>query len=298
MLETIKRIKVKIDEWVQSAQPYLLILFLIAFTACVVISTLWYSESFLPDPVSALGKKVTPLFTTTTIITVAAFFGTHILLFYFAFAYRNAPARKARYIKGNRKLEFFWILIPLVAFLFLFVWGQILWMKMTTPPTENALQLDVVGSQFSWRVRYPGDDNVLGRSNFRLISANNPMGIDFDDPNSEDDFVPVQMHIPKGMMVNLSLRSRDVIHSFFIPHLRVKMDAVPGMTTRLHFTATATTEEMRQRLQDKSFNYEVACAELCGRMHFAMKLILVVDEPEQYQQWTDSLKSRITMISR
>lgn len=281
----------QIDQWFTTIQPYLLIGFLLFFLASVTLSTYYYSGDFLPSPASEEGERIVPLFTTTFIITSCAFFLTQVLLFFFAYRYRTTPRRGVRFLKGNIKLELFWIIIPAATFIFLFLWGQVLWAKIHEEPPGEVLELDVMAQQFSWKVRYPGEDHVLGRSGFRFIDQINTMGIDVSAPQSQDDFIPVQMHIPKGKPVRLLLRSKDVIHSFYIPHFRIKMDALPGMTTRVHFTANTTTAEMREKLNDPDFNYEVACAELCGRMHFAMKLILVVDEPEQFEEWYSSQKS-------
>lgn len=284
--------EIKLAKWFNSIQPYLLLIFIISFVLCVVISTGHFAKDFLPYPAAEPADRVQPLFNTTTILTGIAFFVTQILLFFFAFRYRTKPKRQARFLKNNLKLEIAWIAVPFLTFMFLFVWGQIVWAKVMSQP-KDALELEVMGAQFSWRVRYPGKDRKLGKFAFRLIGEGNEMGIDVSDPNSRDDFIPIQMHVPKGTPVKLSLRSRDVIHSFFIPYLRVKMDAVPGMVTHIHFTPTVTTTEMRKKLNDPNFNYEVACAELCGRMHFAMKLILVVDEPEEFEAWYNAQKTWI-----
>ena len=283
----------KFEKWFNGIQPRMLLFFMLVFVISAGVSTLWYSKNFLPEPVSEIGRKIVPLFNTTAAITGFTFFLTQILLFWFAFRYRTKPQRKARFFKNFLKLELTWTLIPAAVFIFFFLWGQILWAKVMSEPEGEALEIEVMGEQFSWRVRYAGEDKELGRADFRFIDPVNDMGIDFRDPHSRDDFVPVQMHVPKNTPVKLYIRSRDVIHSFFLPHFRVKMDAVPGMITTIHFTPTTTTAEMREKLNDPSFNYEVACAELCGRMHFAMKLILVVDEPEQFEQWYKEQKSWI-----
>ncbi|HEX8041224.1 MAG TPA: cytochrome c oxidase subunit II [Chryseosolibacter sp.] len=273
------------SRWFSDYQPFLLPVFMIVFLVCVIVSTFHYSGNFLPDPPSTPGSDVVSLFRVTAAITGAAFFLTQVLLFSFAFRFRKKTRTRATYLPENLKLEFAWTIIPLLAFLVLFLWGQKSWTRIVSAAPQNALEIEVVAEQFNWKVRYPGEDQKLGRSGFRFITDGNPMGLDESDASGKDDFVPAQMHIPKNRVVKLLLWSKDVIHSFYVPYFRTKMDAVPGMTTTLHFTATATTDEMRARLSDPDFNYEVACAELCGRMHFAMKLILVVDEPEQYEKW-------------
>lgn len=273
-----------------SLQPYLLLVFVILLLAYVVFSTIYYSRNFLPPPAAWPGTKVPGLFNITTLATGFIFFLTQILLFWFAYKYRTRPGRKAVFFKNLMTLEIIWISVPTVVFVFLFVWGQSLWAEITKAPTGDVLELEVTGAQFSWHVRYPGEDNKLGRADFRYISNTNFTGVDMTDPDSKDDFIPVQMHVPKDRPVMLLLRSRDVIHSFYIPHFRTKMDAVPGMITRMHFTPLVTTAEMRAQLNNPDFNYEIACAELCGRMHFGMKMILVVDEPEEYDRWCQEQK--------
>ena len=275
----------RVSKWFNNYQPFLLPVFMIAFLVCVIGSTFHYSGKFLPYPPSIPGSDAVPLFKITAAITGAAFLLTQVLLFSFAFRFRKKPGTSATYLPENLKLEFTWTVIPLLAFLMLFLWGQKSWSRIVSAPSQDALEIEVVAEQFNWKVRYPGEDQKLGRSGFRFINGGNPMGVDESDVSGKDDFVPAQMHIPKNRVIKLLLWSKDVIHSFYVPYFRTKMDAVPGMTTTLHFTATATTDEMRARLSDPDFNYEVACAELCGRMHFAMKLILVVDEPEQYEKW-------------
>jgi len=278
----------------ERAQPALVLGFLIALFVCVIFSTTYFYPDFIAEPVSKNARDVVPIFNVTFIATSIAFFLTQFGVFYFAFRYRSARAKKAEHIKQNTKLEMIWTLTPTFVFMFLFFWGQILWAKITKEPTGDVLLLDVVGQQFSWLVHYPGKDHRLGQNDFRLIDNVNTAGIDLNDPASKDDFIPVQMHVPKGKPVRLLLRSKDVIHSFYIPYLGMKMDAVPGMITTLSFTPTKTTREMRMKLKDNDFDFEVACAELCGRMHFAMKLIVVVDEPAEFENWYNQQPSWIS----
>jgi cytochrome c oxidase subunit 2 len=276
--------------FLQGAQSYLLLGFIIALIFCVSISTFYYSFKFLPSPAALPATDVVSLFNTTVIITGSAFFITQVLLFYFAFKYRTRPTRRALHITGKLKLELLWTAIPTVTFIFLFLWGQTLWTKIIDMPNDDAIVIAVMGEQFTWHVRYAGSDQRLGRSDFRQINRLNTMGVDLLDPNSKDDIIPLQMHVSKNRPVKISLQAKDVIHSFFIPYFRMKMDAVPGMTTQMHFTPTVSTAEMREKLNQPDFDYEIACAELCGRMHFGMKLILVVDEPAEFDKWYASQK--------
>jgi cytochrome c oxidase subunit 2 len=149
--------------------------------------------------------------------------------------------------------------------------------------------IEVVGQQFAWTVRYPGvKDNKLGNCNYKLIDAVNEFGLDLTDKNSFDDFKSLELHIPKNKEVLIKIRAKDVLHSFYLPHFRVKMDAVPGMPTQFKFTATKTTQEMRDELNNQNFNYELACAELCGKAHFSMRMVVIVEEPKTYEEWKQS----------
>jgi cytochrome c oxidase subunit 2 len=275
----------KIERWFNEHQAYALPVFVTLFLLCVCFSTFHYAKKYLPYPAASPTTDTVSLFQTTAVITCLAFVITQVLLFFFAFKFRTTPRQQATCIIGKNKLELVWTIIPLGTFIFLFLWGQILWSKIIRKPGDDALTIEVLAGQFNWRVRYAGADQKLGRADFRLINARNEMGIDVSDPRSKDDVLPLQMHLPKNREVRIVLRSKDVIHSFFIPHFRMKMDAVPGMTTEMHFTPTTTTTEMRAKLNNPNFDYEAACAELCGRMHFGMKMILIVEEPAAFEKW-------------
>jgi cytochrome c oxidase subunit II len=119
----------------------------------------------------------------------------------------------------------------------------------------------------------------------KLIDASNEMGIDFTDKDSHDDFMPREIHIPVNQPILFKIRARDVLHSVFAPHFRLKMDAVPGMSTKFWFIPTKTTEEMKAETNNPNFKYEVACTEVCGKGHFAMRYIIVVETEEEYNKW-------------
>ena len=106
--------------------------------------------------------------------------------------------------------------------------------------------------------------------------------------NSFDDFKSLELHLPANKEILLKIRAKDVLHSVFLPHFRVKMDAVPGMPTQFKFTVTKTTQQMRDELGNPNFNYELACAEICGRGHFSMKMSVVVEDEESYEKWKAS----------
>lgn len=249
----------------------------------------WYSiknfDIYQLPIASEHGVITDRLFWITTAITGVVFIITQILLFYFSFRYQHSPKRRALFFPDNNKLELIWTIVPSFVLTALVVYGLIVWNKVMAPAPENAEVIEIMGYQFAWKVRYPGKDEALGAYDFRKIDATNEFGLDFSDRATFDDFTPRELHLPKGNPVEFRIRARDVLHSVFAPHFRLKMDAVPGMPTRFWFIPTKTTAEMRVETGNPEFNYEIACTEICGRGHFSMRLLVVVDEPEAYEQW-------------
>ncbi|MBT1697508.1 cytochrome c oxidase subunit II [Fulvivirgaceae bacterium PWU4] len=250
----------------------------------------WYSFEYFEDytlPIASVhGAWTDTLFWITMGVTVVAFSIISIIMFVFIYQYRYKEGRKAKFYPDNHYLELAWTIIPAIVLAVLIFTGLRAWNDITAPASEQAEVIELVAQQFAWTARYPGvKDNKLGGYNFRLIDAVNEFGLDLTDKNTFDDFKSLELHIPKGKEVLLRIRAKDVLHSVYLPHFRVKMDAVPGMTTLFKFTATKTTQEMRDELGNPSFNYELACAEICGRGHFSMRMPVVVDEPEAYEQW-------------
>jgi len=282
------------------------IVFILGFGAMFYYSG-EYSKYFLPEAASVHGVKTDTMFWISMAIISFAFFVTNLLLFFFPFKYQYKESRKATFYPDNHKLEIIWTVIPAITMAVLVIFGYIEWDNMTSPPPadEQVYEIEVMGKQFNWQVRYAGADGKLGKYNYLKIDGDNSMGIDFNDKASMDDFMPGQLHLPKGKNVMLKIRARDVLHSVFLPHFRVKMDAVPGMPTSFWFTPTKSTEDMRQELSkdpewqklDKdgkpkwqNFNYELACTEICGNSHFAMRMQVIVHEEAEYKEWFDSQK--------
>lgn len=250
----------------------------------------WYSFKYFDDynlPIASVhGAWTDTLFWITMGVTVVAFTIISIVMFVFIYQYRYKSDRKAKFYPDNHYLELAWTIIPAIVLAVLIFTGLRAWNDITAPASADAEVIELVAQQFAWTARYPGvKDNKLGGHNFRMIDAVNEFGLDLSDKNSFDDFKSLELHIPKGKEVLLRIRAKDVIHSVYLPHFRVKMDAVPGMTTMFKFVATKTTQNMRDELKNQNFNYELACAEICGRGHFSMRMPVVVDEPEAYEQW-------------
>jgi cytochrome c oxidase subunit 2 len=158
------------------------------------------------------------------------------------------------------------------------------------PSESEALVIQVTGEQFAWNAHYPGPDRIFGRTDIKLLDLqSNPLGLDRSDPAAKDDVTTVnQIYLPVNRPVIVRLRSKDVIHSFGVPEFRVKQDAVPGLTIPIWFIPTVTTEEMRARTENPEFQYEIACAQLCGLGHARMRGIVTVQSAEEFQKWLDA----------
>jgi cytochrome c oxidase subunit II len=253
----------------------------------------WYSfENFdrYQLPVASIhGVKTDQLFWITMAITVIAFVIISIIMFVFLYKYQYVEGRRAKYYPDNHYLELTWTIIPAIVLTLLIFTGLTTWNDITGPASKEAEVIELIGQQFAWTARYPGKDNQLGSYNYKLINAVNEFGLDLQkDKSTYDDFKSLELHLPVGKEVLLKIRAKDVLHSVFLPHLRVKMDAVPGMPTQFKFVATKTTEQMRSETKNPNFNYELACTEICGRGHFSMKMAVVVEDLESYNKWKAS----------
>ncbi|GAB3501200.1 cytochrome c oxidase subunit II [Spirosoma knui] len=270
----------------------LFMVFFILGVVGAVWSYLHASHYFLPEASSPHGRRTDFLFWLSMAIIVAAFFVTNALLFIFAWRYQYKEGRKASYYPENHKLELIWTVIPAIVMALLVFTGWRAWRDIMSEAPADAQVFEIVGKQFNWIVRYPGvDNNKLGAYNYKLIDNSNDTGIDYTDEASFDDFTSTtELHIPVNKPVLLKIRARDVLHSVFIPHLRVKMDAVPGMPTRFWFVADKTTDEMRNLTGNQDFGYEIACTEVCGRGHFSMRIRLIVEDEASWQAWCKEQK--------
>jgi len=255
--------------------------FLIAFIPLgMLIIGIWHyfvaKKSFLPEASSIHGKLTDEMFWESMAIVTIMFLLTNILLFAFASYFQYDKNRKAEFHHDNTRLEIFWTLVPALIMTYLVFNGNNIWWKIKSEVPKDAEVVEIMGHQFAWKVRYPGSDKKMGSYDFRLIDNVNEMGINFEDKSADDDFMSGEMHLPVNKPVLFKIRARDVLHSVFAPHFRLKQDAVPGMPTSFHFTPTKTTAQMRTETGNPNFNYEIACTEVCGKGHFAMKFIVVV----------------------
>jgi Heme/copper-type cytochrome/quinol oxidases, subunit 2 len=242
----------------------------------------------LRDAATEHGERLDMMFMVTTVITTIVLVLTHIGLFGFAFKYRGTPHRKAYFYPHNNTIEKVWTIVPAIVLTILVLFGFFTWRSITNIPEEeqkNALQIEVIGEQFSWTVRYPGRDGQIGERNYRLTTPLNSLGIDFNDKTSWDDQLGGEIVLPVNKPVRVQISSKDILHSFYIPDFRVQMNAVPGMKTYFQFTPTITTEEMRDKLGDYNYDFVMLCAKICGGGHYNMQKRVRVVTEEEYNAW-------------
>ena len=250
-----------------------------------------FKDRLLPVAACKTGENYDSMFKVTLIVTGIVFFLTQAILFWFCFKYQAKEKRTAFYFPHNNKLEIIWTTIPAIAMAILVAIGLRNWFDVTSVAPPEATIVEVVGKQFNWIVRYPGRDNELGKRDFRKINdANNVLGLDWSDPHNMDDIIMQngELHVVVNKPVKLLICSRDVIHDVGLPHFRMKMDAVPGITTTLWFTPTITTDSMKSITHNPDFVYEIACDQLCGKGHYSMRGTIIVQTQQEYDKWMAS----------
>jgi cytochrome c oxidase subunit II len=209
--------------------------------------------SWLPENVSTFGAKIDQIFYLIYYITGATFALVTGLLLCFLILYRHREGRRATYTHGNTTLEIIWTIVPALILVMLAAMSKGRWdeIKKNVPPGD--VDVRVTAKQFNWEIRYPGPDGKFETD---------------DDLQIDND-----LHVPVNRVVHVILGSKDVIHSFFVPQLRLKQDALPGRQIVVWFEAT------------KPGTYEIPCAELCGFGHSGMKGSLIVHDPADYEKW-------------
>lgn len=278
-------------------QAALMLAFLVIGMILMVWSVFHFKDRFLPEASSIHGKEIDELFNITLFFTGIVFVATQVLLFWFVWRYRERKGRQAYYIADDNKLELIWTIIPAIVLTFLVVKGMSSWYSIMEPAPEDRIEIEATGKQFDWIIRYPGQDGQFGdRYGLDSITGSNQLAVRFSDPAAQDDVVANEIHLPVDVPVLVKIYALDVLHSFYLPHFRVKMDAVPGVPTYFWFTPTKTTAQMREDLDNPDFDYELACAELCGTGHNSMRKVVVVETQEEYDEWLASQKSYYELI--
>ena len=208
---------------------------------------------WLPEAVTTTAPLIDRIFYVVLWITGTVFVLVQATLVWFLIRYRRREGRPAHYTHGSQLVELIWTVIPALILVWLTFHSQRIWARVRGSPPPADLEIEVTAEQFAWNIRYAGPDGQL---------------------NTTDDLATInQMHLPVNQTVLIHLKSKDVIHSFFVPQFRMKQDAVPGLTGRLWLSAT------------KTGNFEIACAELCGLGHYRMRGFLVIETPEAFAAW-------------
>ena len=209
-------------------------------------------------------------------VTGIVFVLVNLFLAYCVICYRHKKGLKADYEPENKKLEWWLTGITTVGVVAMLAPGLVVWADFVTVP-KDADEFEAVGQQWNWTFRFPGEDGVLGTSAVRFMTTRNPLGLDPDDENGQDDVLIFdnEVHLPINRPVKALLRSKDVLHDFAVPQFRVKMDLVPGLVTYQWFTPTRTG------------NFDLLCEELCGLAHHTMRGNVVVDEQADFEAWLD-----------
>jgi cytochrome c oxidase subunit 2 len=276
---------------------------MIAFLVLGLVGVYWCNELYrgkiLGESASVHGEQIDTMMYITIAITGVVFVLTQILLFWFAYKYQYSEKRKAHYFPHDNKLEVIWTVVPAIALTVLVGFGLFYWFRITGEAPENALQVEVTGKQFGWIFRYPGKDKVFGKKYYQNISDkdNNALGLLWDDASTHDDVVVGnEMYIVKDQPVKLIINSRDVIHDVGLVYFRQKMDAVPGTPTTLWFIPKYTTEEMKKKLGNPDFEYEISCDQMCGRGHYTMRGIIKVVTHDEYVLWLAKQKPNYVQV--
>ncbi|MCU1284432.1 MAG: cytochrome c oxidase, subunit [Acidobacteriales bacterium] len=252
---------------------------LIIISLITVGSAYFFGQSWIPPLASAHGANIDHQFKLDLIVMGVVFFATQLALglFVWKFRARDAKASSGPIAEPSARVELMWMAIALALFLGTNFVGATLWAKAGITGESSAkspVQVEVNAVQFQWYFRYPGADGKFGRTDTKLQDASegNPLGLDRNDPAAKDDVVTSVMFLPENREAELTLRAQDVIHSFFVPEFRVKQDAVPGQTIRIHFVPTMMGD------------FDIACAELCGLGHYRMNAKLKVVSEDEFKK--------------
>jgi cytochrome c oxidase subunit 2 len=261
------------------------IIFLIVGLVGMLYFTLDAKKYLLPVAASEHGLLTDNYLNLNFALIIVVFVITQILLFWFAYKYRHRKGQKAYFYPDNHKLELIWTAVPAVVLMGLIVYGLKLWTDITGPAPQEAMVIEIYGKQFDWTARYAGEDNQLGASNYKLVTDENPLGVDQNDPASKDDKITRDLYLPVNTPVLLKIHSRDIIHSVYLPHLRAQMNAVPGMTTQFHFVPNITTDSMKTITGNDKFQYILLCNKICGVAHYNMRMNVVVSKSDDFKAW-------------
>jgi cytochrome c oxidase subunit II len=255
-------------------------IFLIIFVGV----TLYYFFSkkwWYPAPINEFGREIDAQFARTFVITGIVFVASQLGLAWVVWRFRST-GKRAEHFEGNNSFEALWTIATIVLFVGLGLFGRAAWAQLHFESIPaDAMEIEVTGKQFNWFFRYPGVDGKFGRTQAKLVTESNPVGVDDKDPASADDVVTATLGVPVGREIKLIERSLDVTHGFFVRELRLKQDALPGMLIPVHFHVDT----------DKVGDYEISCTQLCGSGHHRMRATLKVMTQADFDKWLANEKA-------
>ena len=245
---------------------------LVLITLASIIFHFW--SPWWWTPVASNWGNIDDTIILTFWVTGVVFVAICLFMAYCVWQYRYRPERKAEYKPEDKKLELRLTLLTALGVAALLAPGLVVWNKFISVPSD-ALKIEVVAYQWGWNYRLPGDDGVLGKTSIDLMNDDNPYGLDPNDPNSKDDILVMDadLHLKINQSVKVELRSLDVLHNFYVPQFRAKMDTLPGIISYYWF------------IPEKKGEFEILCAEYCGTGHYAMRGKVIVDEEQDYSNW-------------
>lgn len=250
--------------------------------------------AWFPENISTYGAELDWMFGVIYWLSVAIFVLTFGIMVFFLIKYRYRPDRRGYNYHGNNIVEIVWTILPTILFIGIGLWSDNMWetTKYAKKVPAADVEIIVLGKQFGWYFMYPGADGKYGRNAYNdrsareLMSATNPFGRDTADAAGMDDFVTEnQFKIPVNANVVVRGSTLDVLHSFFLPHARVKQDIIPGTWMNIWFNCFKTGK------------YELACAELCGGGHYAMRAEYEVLSRSGYDAWLDKKNAEVREIN-
>ena len=244
---------------------------------------------WFPENISTDGALIDAQFRRTFVVVGMAFIAAQLALGYAVWRFSRKAAGRAAYLPGSSKIDVAWTIFTAVVFITLAITGQRLWSRLqltsvaSVAAPADTVRVGLVAQQFQFTFHYAGADGVFGRTApaFYNDAMGNAIGLDPDDAAGNDDSQLPALVVPANRYIELTMRSRDVIHNFFVPAMRIKQDIVPGLTIRLRFTAM------------RPGKYEIPCAELCGNGHYKMKSWLIVVPADEYAELESLSKAQL-----
>ncbi len=280
----------KVTDKDNKTQGVLMLVVGTGFMVFVLWQLVAWNHLLLPPASSVHGAQIDSLMQVSMGLILVLFFILTPMLFFFANKYRGRKNNTAYFFSHNNKLEVIWTVVPSIVLTAVILYGLSAWDKITNADTTDSQIIELYAKQFDWTARYAGEDNTLGFSNYKLVKGPNQLGVDLTDVFAQDDVVIKEVHLAVNKPVLLKMRSRDVIHSAFLPHFRVQMNCVPGMITQFAFTPTQTTAEMKIQ-EGEDFEFVLLCNKICGAAHYNMQMKFVVETEEEYTAWMASQKT-------